>query len=58
MVAGVILWKVSQDTGVIANVEKFCAKAAGETFEIDGRRLRATATAGASSCSRPPASRC
>jgi hypothetical protein len=49
MVAGVILWKLSQTAGVITNFEKFYAKAAGEkSFEIDGRALfRAGATAGA-----------
>jgi len=49
MVAGVILWKLSQTAGVIENFEKFYAKAAGEkSFEIDGRSLfRAGSTAGA-----------
>ena len=49
MVAGVILWKLSQTAGVVTNFEKFYAKAAGEkSFEIDGRALfRAGATAGA-----------
>jgi hypothetical protein len=49
MVAGVILWKLSQTAGVVTNFEKFYAKAAGEkSFEIDGRSLfRAGATAGA-----------
>ncbi len=49
MVAGVILWKVGQEAGVLTNVEKFYAKASGEkVFEIDGRRVfRAASAAGA-----------
>lgn len=49
MVAGVVLWRVGQDAGVITNAEKFYAKAAGEkVFEIDGRQVfRAASSAGA-----------
>jgi hypothetical protein len=48
-VAGVILWKVGEGAGVVANIEKFYAKASGEkTFEVDGRGVfRAGASIGA-----------
>jgi hypothetical protein len=47
-VAGVILWRVAQEAGVITNIERFYAKASGErTFEIDGRGIfRALSGAG------------
>ena len=48
LIAGVILWRVGQEAGAIANVETFYAKATGEvTFELDGRSVfRAAASAG------------
>lgn len=48
LIAGVILWRVGQEAGAIANLETFYAKATGEiTFELDGRSVfRAAASAG------------
>lgn len=48
MIAGVVLWKVAQQTPVLENIEKFYAKATGEkTFQLDGRAVfRAAAGAG------------
>ncbi|MCU0267061.1 MAG: DUF3566 domain-containing protein [Acidimicrobiales bacterium] len=40
MVAGVILWRVAQDVGVVTNVEDFYAELMGKEFyEFDGRRI-------------------